>query len=237
MAEPIIRLRRVTKTFGEGATAFQALKGIDLGIDAGDFVAVMGPSGSGKSTTMNILGCLDQPTSGDYYLDEQRVSSLSEQQLAKVRNRSIGFVFQNYNLLPRMPAVRQVELPLIYRNAKRREALAVSALQAVGLGERLYHRPTEMSGGQQQRVAIARALVTEPALILADEPTGNLDAASANEVLTMLSRLNQDYGKTVIMVTHDPHAAKFASKIRHLEKGELLPEGQVPEDWAQAAAR
>src|SRR5437868_2493711 len=182
---------------------------------------------------MNILGCLDIPTSGRYLFAGEDVMRMRDDQLAHIRNLRIGFVFQQFHLLKKLTAWRNVELPLLYRRASRRRETAMRALGMVGLDHRVDHTPNQLSGGQQQRVAIARALVTDPELILADEPTGNLDAQSANDVLTMLSRLNKEFGKTIVMVTHDPHAARFASKVRHLEKGELLPEGQVPEDWAR----
>jgi len=199
-----------------------ALRGLSLTIDDGDFVAIIGTSGSGKSTLMNILGCLDQPTSGTYVLDGMRVSDLSEEELALVRNQAIGFVFQNYNLLPRMPAVRQVELPLVYRGVKDRTGPAVEALKAVGLGERVMHKPKEMSGGEQQRVAIARALITSPSLILADEPTGNLDTRTSLEIIGLFQALNWERGISVIYVTHEPDIAAHARRIIQVRDGMIV---------------
>jgi putative ABC transport system ATP-binding protein len=223
--DQVIRIRGVAKEYHVGDSTVHALRGVDLDVRRGEFVAIMGPSGSGKSTLMNVIGCLDQPTRGTYELDGIETSTLSDRELAAVRNRKIGFVFQMFNLLPRVPAVEQVELPLIYAGdrAKDRRPRAVAALESVGLGARLHHKPSEMSGGQQQRVAIARALVTDPALILADEPTGDLDARSADEILRILTRLNREFGKTILLVTHDPKAATAANVTRHLDKGLLLP--------------
>jgi putative ABC transport system ATP-binding protein len=197
----------------------------------------MGPSGSGKSTLLHLIAAMDRASGGEILVLGQDLRRLSERAIAHWRNEHIGFVFQSFNLIPVLNAIENVELPLKLTNLKKKERMehAATALKLVGLGDRLTHLPRQLSGGQEQRVAIARAIVTDPNLILADEPTGNLDATSAQEVLTLLSRLNKEYGKTVVMVTHDPHAAHFATKIRHLEKGELLPEGQVPEDWAPVA--
>ena len=218
----MIELDRIVKTYQMGEHEVQALKGISLTIDDGDFVAIIGTSGSGKSTLMNILGCLDQPTSGTYVLDGMRVSDLSEEELALVRNQAIGFVFQNYNLLPRMPAVRQVELPLVYRGVKDRTGPAVEALKAVGLGERVMHKPKEMSGGEQQRVAIARALITSPSLILADEPTGNLDTRTSLEIIALFQALNWERGISVIYVTHEPDIAGHARRIIQVRDGMIV---------------
>ena len=218
----MIELDRIVKTYQMGEHEVHALRGITLSIDDGDFVAIIGTSGSGKSTLMNILGCLDQPTSGTYVLDGMRVSDLSEEELALVRNQAIGFVFQNYNLLPRMPAVRQVELPLVYRGVKDRTGPAVEALKAVGLGERVMHKPKEMSGGEQQRVAIARALITSPSLILADEPTGNLDSRTSLEIIGLFQALNWERGISVIYVTHEPDIAAHARRIIQVRDGMIL---------------
>ncbi|HVJ01050.1 MAG TPA: ABC transporter ATP-binding protein [Sphingomonas sp.] len=218
---PIIQLRGVTKVFGEGPTAFQALKGVDLDIHAGDFVAVMGPSGSGKSTTMNILGCLDVPTSGEFLFKGVHVERLERDQRALLRRKYLGFVFQGFNLLARTSALENVELPLLYRGdarAQRRET-AMAALDKVGLKEWWDHTPGELSGGQQQRVAIARAIVTNPDVLLADEPTGNLDTARSLEIMELLSGLNKESGITVLMVTHEPDMAAFAHTIVHFRDG------------------
>ncbi|HEV1286869.1 MAG TPA: ABC transporter ATP-binding protein, partial [Bryobacteraceae bacterium] len=202
-------------------------------IDKGEFVALMGPSGSGKSTLLHLIAAMDRPTDGEILVLGENLRALSDREIAHWRNVHIGFVFQSFNLIPVLTAIENVELPLKLTSLKKKERMehATTALKLVGLGDRLTHLPRQLSGGQEQRVAIARAIVTDPDLILADEPTGNLDAASAIEVLTLLSRLNKEFGKTIVMVTHDPHAARFATKIRHLEKGELLPEGQVPVDY------
>ena len=200
---------------------------MDIEIYKGEFVALMGPSGSGKSTLLHLIAAMDTATGGEIAVLGQNLRKMSDKQIAHWRNENVGFIFQSFNLIPVLTAMENVELPLILTNLSKTERRehAVTALKLVGLGDRLTHFPRQLSGGQEQRVAIARALVTDPALILADEPTGNLDAASAQDVLTMLQRLNKEFGKTIVMVTHDPHAAKFAGKARHLEKGELLPEG------------
>src|SRR6185295_13781352 len=209
-----------------------ALKDANLTIHKGDFVALMGPSGSGKSTLLHLIAAMDRATDGEILELGQNLRSISDRAIAHWRNEHIGFVFQSFNLIPVLTAIENVELPLMLTNLKKQERRehAATALNLVGLGDRLNHLPRQLSGGQEQRVAIARAIVTDPALILADEPTGNLDAAAAQEVLTILSRLNKEFGKTIVMVTHDPHAAHFASKVRHLEKGELLAEGVMPAD-------
>ena len=215
VAQPLIRLRGVTKVYGEGALAFQALKGVDLDIAQGDFVAIMGPSGSGKSTAMNTLGCLDRPTTGEYLFQGVHVESLSRDERARLRRRYFGFVFQGFNLLARTSAQENVELPLLYRGepARARHAAAARALDAVGLKGWEHHTPAELSGGQQQRVAIARAIVTEPAVLLADEPTGNLDTHRSLEIMELIWRLNQEHGITVIMVTHEADMAAYARRI------------------------
>ena len=212
---PLIRLRGITKMYGAGATALLALKGVDLDIAAGEFVAIMGPSGSGKSTAMNTLGCLDTPTSGEYLFQGVHVESLSRDQRALLRRQFFGFVFQGFNLLARTSAQENVELPLLYRgeSASARKAAAARALDAVGLKGWEHHTPSELSGGQQQRVAIARAIVTNPAVLLADEPTGNLDTQRSREIMDLLWGLNNDKGITVLMVTHEPEMASYARRI------------------------
>ena len=212
---PLIRLRGITKTYGQGATLLQALKGVDLDIEAGDFVAIMGPSGSGKSTVMNTLGGLDTPTTGHYLFQGVHVETLTRDQRARLRRRYLGFVFQGFNLLARTSAQENVELPLLYRgeSAANRHSAAARALAQVGLKGWEHHTPADLSGGQQQRVAIARAIVTEPAVLLADEPTGNLDTQRSQEIMELLWRLNVDHGITVLMVTHEPDMAKYARRI------------------------
>jgi putative ABC transport system ATP-binding protein len=218
---PLIQLRQVVKTYGAGATAFQALKGVDLDISQGDFVAVMGPSGSGKSTTMNILGCLDVPTTGQFLFKGVHVESLDRDQRALLRRKYLGFVFQGFNLLARTTALENVELPLLYRGDARtaRRETAMAALDKVGLKDWWDHTPAELSGGQQQRVAIARAIVTSPDVLLADEPTGNLDSERSVEIMELLTDLNQTSGITVLMVTHEPDMAAFARTIVHFKDG------------------
>jgi len=231
-AQPLIRFERVWKTYGEGEAAVHALAGVDLRIDQGEFVAIMGPSGSGKSTAMNIIGCLDTPTDGRYDFMGVDAGRLDRQRRAILRNRYIGFVFQGYNLLARTTAAENVELPLIYRGvpAARRRALAMHALAEVGLKGRETHTPAELSGGQQQRVAIARAIVTEPMLLVADEPTGNLDTSRTHEIMQLLTRLNSEHGLTIVMVTHEPDVAEYA----HRTVGFL--DGHVASDRARAEA-
>jgi putative ABC transport system ATP-binding protein len=233
MSEPVIKTRNLTKEFIRDEFHVLALKDADIEIQKGEFVALMGPSGSGKSTLLHLIAAMDRPTDGEILVLGENLRALSDREIAHWRNIHIGFVFQSFNLIPVLTAIENVELPLKLTSLKKKERMehAATALKLVGLGDRLTHLPRQLSGGQEQRVAIARAIVTDPDLILADEPTGNLDAASATEVLTLLSRLNKEFGKTIVMVTHDPHAARFATKIRHLEKGELLPEGQVPVDY------
>lgn len=216
---PVIRMRGITKVFSLGDIEVHALRGVALEIARGEFVAIMGPSGSGKSTLMNIVGCLDQPTSGSYALDGVEVAGLADDALAAIRNRRIGFVFQTFNLLPRVTAVEQVELPLLYGNVPGRHERAVAALSAVGLADRADHRPRELSGGQQQRVAIARALVTEPSLILADEPTGALDTRTSEEIMALLQELNATHAITVVLVTHETEIAQHATRIISLRDG------------------
>ena len=221
VTEPMIRLRGITKVYGQGANALRALKGVDLDIEAGDFVAIMGPSGSGKSTAMNTLGGLDTPSSGEYLFQGIHVETLSRDQRARLRRRFFGFVFQGFNLLARTSAQENVELPLLYRgeSAAARHAAAAKALDSVGLKGWEHHTPAELSGGQQQRVAIARAIVTEPAVLLADEPTGNLDTHRSREIMDLLWRLNVDHGITVLMVTHEADMAAYARRIVHFVDG------------------
>jgi putative ABC transport system ATP-binding protein len=223
MADPIISLRGVTKIYGSGPTAFQALKGIDLDIAEGDFVAVMGPSGSGKSTTMNILGCLDVPSGGEFLFKGRHVEALDRDQRALLRRRYLGFVFQGFNLLSRTTALENVELPLLYRgeDKKTRYDAGMAALDKVGLKDWWDHTPAELSGGQQQRVAIARAIVTHPAVLLADEPTGNLDSERSVEIMELLTDLNKNNGITVLMVTHEPDMAAYARTIVHFKDGHV----------------
>jgi len=240
MNEHLIQVQNLTKVYGMGEVAVRALDGVDLTIDEGEFVAIMGPSGSGKSTLMNILGCLDRPTEGHYWLGDEDVSKLNKTQLARVRNRRIGFVFQSYNLLSRTSALKNVLLPLLYntnglpraqsrgpqrRSAAEREALARQALETVGLSERAHHRPNELSGGEQQRVAIARALVNDPLIILADEPTGNLDTRSSLEIVGILQELHER-GRTIVMITHEPDLGAYAQRIVHLRDGRVVDGGE-----------
>ncbi|MBK9440124.1 MAG: ABC transporter ATP-binding protein [Comamonadaceae bacterium] len=237
-AAPLITLRGVTKTYGQGATALQALKGVDLDIEAGDFVAIMGPSGSGKSTAMNTLGCLDTPTTGEYIFHGVHVETLNRDQRALLRRRYLGFVFQGFNLLARTSAQENVELPLLYRGepAKKRHAAAKKALASVGLAGWEHHTPAELSGGQQQRVAIARAIVTEPAVLLADEPTGNLDTQRSHEIMDLLWKLNVDHGITVLMVTHESDMAAYARRIVRFVDGVVASDARNEHPVALAAA-
>jgi putative ABC transport system ATP-binding protein len=232
MADPIMRTEGLWKTYGAGDVAVHALRGVELRIDRGEVVAIMGPSGSGKSTLLNVLGCLDRPTRGRYWLLGQDVANLDANRLAEVRNRTLGFVFQNYALLPRTSAIENVELPLLYAGVGRRELVrrAHEALDRVGLGDRLQHRPNQLSGGQQQRVAIARAIVTRPTVVLADEPTGNLDTRTSLEILALLQALG-DEGITIVFVTHELDIAAHASRVI------VVRDGRIEEDRTQVARR
>jgi putative ABC transport system ATP-binding protein len=238
MEETIVRTRNLTKEFVRDEFHVIALENVDIEIHRGDFIALMGPSGSGKSTLLHLIAAMDKPTDGQIEVLGANLRELGDKQIAHWRNEHIGFIFQSFNLLPVLTALENVELPLKLTRLNKKERMehAETALKLVGLGERMKHLPKQLSGGQEQRVAIARAVVTDPDLILADEPTGNLDAAAAEDVLTMLSRLNREFGKTVILVTHDPHAAGFAKTVRHLDKGRLLPAGTLPTDWASTMA-
>ena len=220
MATEIIRLVDVTKTYGDGDATVRAVDGVSLLVKEGEFVAVMGPSGSGKSTLMHILGCLDVPTSGEYRFAGEDVARMNERELASIRNRRIGFVFQQFHLLSSMSAWRNVELPLLYRAAHDRKQMALNALAQVGLSARVQHRPNQLSGGQQQRVAITRALVTDPTMILADEPTGNLDSRASREVLDILTGLNKS-GHTIVLITHDPSVASVAERVVEMADGRI----------------
>ncbi len=234
----LIQLHDVTKVYHVGDVEVRALNGVTLGIEGGELTAIMGPSGSGKSTLMNIIGCLDQVTSGEYLLEGKRTSTLNDDRLAEIRNRRIGFVFQNYNLLARTSAVENVEIPLIYAgvSAKARRQRAIEALEGVGLGDRLQHKPNELSGGQQQRVAIARALINEPSIILADEPTGNLDTKTGLGIIALFQRLNMERGISIIYVTHDAEVASFTRRIIRLRDGKVIEDVPVLEQRLAAEA-
>lgn len=222
----VIEVRNLRKDYIMGEMVVHALRGVDVTIYEGEFVAIMGPSGSGKSTFMNVLGCLDRPTAGEYFLDGKEVSRMGDNQLAEVRNRYIGFVFQNYNLLPRTSALKNVELPLMYAGVRNRTELAKEALEKVGLGQRIHHKPNELSGGQQQRVAIARAIVTDPVMILGDEPTGNLDSKTSEEIMALFQDLNRA-GKTVVIVTHEEDIARHCKRILRFRDGELVADEKI----------
>jgi len=226
-SDTAIKISSLSKVYHMGDIEVHALRGVDLEVRRGELVAIMGPSGSGKSTMMNIIGCLDQATSGTYYLDGVEVSRLNDNKLAEIRNRKIGFVFQTFNLLPRIAALDQVVLPLIYGGEGDGRRRALAALDAVGLSDRIHHKPTELSGGQQQRVAIARALVNNPSIILADEPTGNLDTRSSEEIMAIFQRLNEEKGITVVFVTHEPDIAAHTRRIVRLRDGKVQSDEPV----------
>ncbi len=227
---PVIEVSNLQRRYTMGGGYIDALRSVDMDVTANEYVAIMGQSGSGKSTLMNIIGCLDRPTAGEYWLNGQRVSSMNDQQLARVRNRDIGFVFQTFNLLPRMSALANVEVPLIYAGERRKERheLAAAALETVGLGDRMGHRPSEMSGGQRQRVAIARALVTGPSILLADEPTGNLDSSTGEEIMRLFDDLHAS-GNTLILVTHEQHIADHANRVVRLSDGDVVSDKRTTE--------
>ncbi|WCL55487.1 ABC transporter ATP-binding protein [Gimibacter soli] len=226
MTDNLFELKKVSKSFVKAKETISIFEGLDMTIKSGDFIAIMGPSGSGKTTLLNLLGGVDQPTSGEIHFDGKRIDNLSENGLAAWRAANVGFIFQFYNLMPMLSAAKNVELPLLLTGLgrSRRKASVEAALKLVGLDDRAGHLPKEMSGGQQQRVAIARAIVSDPKLMLCDEPTGDLDRATADEILKMLQLLNREFGKTIVMVTHDPEAAKYAKKTLHLDKGQFVKE-------------
>lgn len=233
----LLEVREVSKTYGEEGLAVPALRGVSLTVDEGELLSIMGPSGSGKSTLMNILGCLDRPTSGTYLIEGRDVSALTDNELAGIRNRKIGFVFQTFNLLTRATALDNVELPLIYRGLppSRRRAMARDVLSLVGMGHRLTHRPAQLSGGEQQRVAIARALAGNPRLLLADEPTGNLDTRTGEEIMSIFQRINSDLGVTIVQVTHDPHRGRQTRRVVRVRDGRIVEDLPVPGDQFMAA--
>jgi putative ABC transport system ATP-binding protein len=221
----LIEMKNITKNYEMGEATVHALRGIDLGVESGEFLAIIGPSGSGKSTLMNMIGCLDRPSSGEYYLEGHKVDELNDDALAAIRNKSIGFVFQTFNLLPRANCLHNVELPLLYSSVGRkdRERKAMEMLTRVGLGSRVHHNPNELSGGERQRVAIARALVNDPKIVLADEPTGNLDSKTGSEIMAILSELNAE-GKTIILVTHEKYIAEYSRRVVYLKDGQVVSE-------------
>ncbi len=224
---PLVELRQIKKSFMLGKDELEVLHGIDFTVEKGEFVTLMGPSGSGKSTTMNILGCLDRPTSGTYILDGEDIGLLERDMLAEIRNSKIGFVFQGYNLLPKTSAIENVELPLLYAGipSKERRKLAIKTLEEMGLGDRIYHEPNQLSGGQQQRVAIARGIVNRAPILLTDEPTGNLDSKTSDEIMCIFQKLNNEDGITIILVTHEPDVAAYAKRIVHFKDGMILSDG------------
>jgi putative ABC transport system ATP-binding protein len=226
MSNTLIQLENLTKVYKVGETEVQALRGVSYHVEAGEFLAIMGPSGSGKSTLMNIIGCLDKPTSGKYFLEGEEVSTFDKNKLARVRNRKIGFVFQTFNLLPRTTALENVELPLLYSDVhpKDRTELALRSLDRVGLKDRAYHKTNQLSGGEQQRIAIARALLNSPSLILADEPTGNLDTKTSEEIMRIFTELNEENKITLVMVTHEPDIARYAKKRIYIRDGKIVRE-------------
>ena len=223
MSKYVVDARDITKVYQMGEVEVHALRGLSVQIKSGEILSIMGPSGSGKSTIMNILGCLDRPTSGEYSLNGENVANMTDDQLAEIRNRGVGFVFQSFNLLPRATALANVELPMRYAvlNGRKRKQVATEALEAVGLGDRIHHRPNELSGGEMQRVAIARALVNNPAIIMADEPTGNLDSKSGDEIMALLKILNKERGTTLIIVTHDPEIAALTNRVISIRDGRI----------------
>ena len=223
MKDLVVEAKDITKVYQMGEIEVHALRGLSVNIAPGEILSIMGPSGSGKSTLMNILGCLDRPTAGDYHLNGESVATLNDDQLAEIRNRGVGFVFQSFNLLPRATALANVQLPMRYAvlNGRNRKQVAIEALEAVGLGDRIHHRPNELSGGEMQRVAIARALVNNPAIIMADEPTGNLDTQSGEEIMGLLKNLNKDRGTTLIIITHDPEIADLTNRVISIRDGRI----------------
>ncbi len=232
----MVKLTDITKVYRAGDVPVPALRGINLEIEEGEFLAIMGPSGSGKSTLLNLLGCLDKPTSGTYELDGLEVSAFDEERLAVIRNRKIGFVFQSFNLLRRLPAVEQVELPLLYRRVPDRRRVALQALVDMGLSDRVTHRPPQLSGGEQQRVAIARCLVTNPSLVLADEPTGALDTATGHDIMRIFRRLNAELGITIALVTHEQEIAAYAHRVVRLQDGQIVSDEPMSSSNGSPAA-